>query len=189
VNARYDAKEITVNNNYAPADPLAWVRPLLSGAVESIILFDNKKRFVDLNDRFGTFAQATYDDMRDVFTVAKYYEKIDPGGIYLRNAIHVYFDHCPRLFEIGPVGGWMFHCRIYPVFKHGRFGGIVCMTHRTQHDGPTLQVGGNNSAQLTATNADIHRLKIPAADDVLFGVYSCFSGGAIYLDLLNVFAH
>lgn len=132
-------REIIVNNNFAPTDPLSWAHAIAACSVESVAFFDDRMRLLLFNNRYGTLDGSTPQDRADLHSLFRYY------GKFYRNADsclaivkQVFLYRTPREFVMHNYSGWNCHCRAYPVLEGMQLGGVVLLAHR---DGSALPVG------------------------------------------------
>jgi len=151
--AHYKAKEITVNNNFAKSDPMAWLIALAAASVESVAVFDGKMNLIYYNNRFGTLNQAKQDDLVDLYTLCEYYRNFYSNWVEALTLVrYVYRYSTPRTFELTHyIPALSCSCRVYPVLLDSRLGGVVWLAHRLLN-GSKLQIGECNREQSTPSD-------------------------------------
>lgn len=128
------AREIVVNNNFGPSpkDPLSWAYTFAAASIESVVIFDDQMKLLHSNNRFGTLDDASSTDLKDLFSLFKYYERFYSNAAEGQNITRqVFLFRTPREFIMHNYSGWSCHCRAYPVLEERRrLGGIVLLAHK-----------------------------------------------------------
>ena len=143
MDAHYKArKNIVVNNHFQETDPMSWAHAFAGCTRESMAAFSPRKKLILYNNRFGTLDRATRDDLRDLYSLFRYYGQFYTNSDDCRRLVErVFSTVCPTVFIMQHRAGWQCDCRAYPVVSAGQLGGVVLMAC---NNGSSLQLGENS---------------------------------------------
>ena len=128
--SHYQSQNMTITNAPAVGCNLVFAYALAQQSSCSVVIFDNSRNVIYLNNRLRTFDHATDYDRQCVSTICDYMNfHYYCSDIIKKHLLGIYIDYSQREFSLKKYTGELVNFKLVPVFNGHCLHGVILLAN------------------------------------------------------------